>query len=92
MAAKKGRQYQMSADHRRKIENSCILKALVEHVEGKREMSSTQVTAGLGLLKKIMPDVTYSETNNTHDISDPMKELVMYVAANGGRLVKSDDN
>lgn len=57
MAAKKGPAYQMSNAHRDKIKNSNILNALLEHVEGKREMSSTQVTAGLGLLKKVMPDL-----------------------------------
>jgi hypothetical protein len=49
--------FQMSNEHRVKIQNSNILNALVEHVEGKREMSATQVQAGLGLLKKIMPDL-----------------------------------
>ena len=47
----------MSNDHRVKIQNSNILNALIEHVEGVREMSATQVSAGLGLLKKIMPDL-----------------------------------
>lgn len=47
----------MTSDHRVKIQNSNILNALIEHVEGKRDMSATQVTAGLGLLKKIMPDL-----------------------------------
>ena len=48
----------MSDEHRVKIQNSNILNALVEHVEGKREMSSTQVTAGVALLKKVLPDLT----------------------------------
>jgi hypothetical protein len=47
----------MTNFHRVKIQNSNILNALIEHVEGKRDMSATQVTAGLGLLKKIMPDL-----------------------------------
>lgn len=47
----------MSQHHRDKIAKSNILNALIEHCEGKREMSSTQVTAGLGLLKKVMPDL-----------------------------------
>lgn len=48
----------MSDSHRVKIQNSNILNALVEHAEGKREMSSTQVNAGLGLLKKVLPDLS----------------------------------
>ena len=57
MAARKGPNYQMSSTHRDKIKNSNILNVLIEHTEGKREMSASQVTAGLGLLKKVLPDL-----------------------------------
>ena len=57
MAARKGPHYVMSAEHRDKIKNSNILNALVEHVEGRRDMSATQVSAGLGLLRKVLPDL-----------------------------------
>lgn len=50
--------FRMSDEHRVKIQNSNILNALIEHVDGRREMSATQVTAGLGLLKKVLPDLT----------------------------------
>jgi len=53
--------FTMPEAHRVKIQNSNILNALIEHAEGKRDMSSTQVTAGLGLLKKIMPDLAAME-------------------------------
>ena len=49
--------FRMTQSHRDKIKNSNILNALMEHVEGNREMSSTQVTAGIALLKKVMPDL-----------------------------------
>lgn len=49
--------FTMSHEHRVKIQNSNILNALIEHVEGVREMSATQVSAGLGLLKKVLPDL-----------------------------------
>lgn len=49
--------YRMSEAHRDKIRNSNILNALIEHVTSGREMSSSQVTAGLGLLKKCLPDL-----------------------------------
>lgn len=60
MAGTRGRSpgFQMSEQHRDKIRNSNILNALIEHAEGNREMSSTQVSAGLGLLKKVLPDQT----------------------------------
>lgn len=48
----------MSDEHRVKIQNSNILNALIEHVQGDRKMSATQVSAGLGLLKKCLPDLT----------------------------------
>jgi hypothetical protein len=51
----------MSDEHRTKIGNSQILKCLLEHVEGVREMSATQVSAGLGLLRKVMPDLSSAE-------------------------------
>lgn len=59
MAAMRGRKagFIMSDEHRVKIQNSNILNALIEHVDGKREMSATQVSAGLGLLKKVLPDL-----------------------------------
>ena len=63
MPKTKGREpgFRMGAEHRTKISNSKILKHLIEHVEGQREMSSTQVQAGLGLLKKVMPDLSHNE-------------------------------
>lgn len=60
----------MGAEHRTKIANSKILKHLIEHAEGTREMSSTQVNAGLGLLKKVMPDMT--ETMMVGDQNRPI--------------------
>lgn len=43
---------------RRKIQTSGILDALIEYAEGKRDMSSSQVSAALGLLKKALPDLS----------------------------------
>lgn len=61
--------FKMGPEHRLKIANSNILKCLIDHVSGKREMSATQVTAGLGLLRKVMPDLSNVELNGnvTHD-------------------------
>lgn len=60
VAVKRGRgrsPYRMSEEHRDKIRNSNILSNLIAHVEGSREMTATQVSAGLGLLKKCLPDL-----------------------------------
>ena len=62
MVEKRGRGrlpgFRMSEHHRDKIRKSNIVSALVQHAEGQREMSATQVTAGLGLLKKVLPDLS----------------------------------
>lgn len=64
--AKRGRPagFRMDDSHRVKIQNSNILNALIEHVEGRRDMSATQVTAGVALLKKVMPDLTANDHTN----------------------------
>ena len=49
--------FRMSDEHRVKIQNSNILNALIEHVEGARDMSGTQVTAGIALMRKVLPDL-----------------------------------
>lgn len=50
----------LTEEHRDKIRKSNILNRLIEHAEGKEgvEMTPTQVTAALGLLKKALPDLT----------------------------------
>lgn len=60
MAARRGPAHPniaMGNEHRLKIQNSNILNVLIKHVEGKQEMTASQVTAGLGLLRKVMPDL-----------------------------------
>ena len=63
----------MSEEHRVKIQNSNILNALIEHVSGQREMSATQVTAGLGLLKKVLPDI--SQVTLSGDEDNPIQSV-----------------
>jgi hypothetical protein len=54
----------MPDEHRRKIQNSSILSALIEHAEGRRKMDSTQVSAALGLLRKVLPDLSSTALTN----------------------------
>lgn len=42
---------------RAKIQASQLVNRLTDHVLGKAEMSATQVTAALGLLRKSIPDL-----------------------------------
>lgn len=55
---------------REKIRAGMILKALEEHVVEGKEMSSTQVTAALGLLRKVVPDLTASQISG--DPNNPL--------------------
>lgn len=59
--------FRMSEEHRVKIQNSNILNALIEHVEGQREMSSSQVSAGIALLKKVLPDLSQTQINGAEE-------------------------
>lgn len=43
---------------RRKIRESGVLDALIDYVEGKRDLSSSQVSAALGLLRKSISDLS----------------------------------
>jgi len=63
--ARRGRSpgFQMSDEHRSKIKAAQILNALQEHVLDKRKMGATQVAAGLGLLRKVMPDLSSEDLN-----------------------------
>lgn len=65
----------MSNEHRVKIKNSNILNALIEHAIGTREMSATQVTAGLGLLKKALPDLSAVTLSGDGD-GAPIKQVL----------------
>lgn len=47
----------LSKSHRDKIQNSNILSRLIKHAEGTEDMTSTEVNAALGLLKKCLPDM-----------------------------------
>ena len=46
---------------RARIRAGGIAKLLEKHVQGLREMSATQVTAALGVLRKVVPDISSIE-------------------------------
>lgn len=79
--AKRGRQagFQMSDEHRTKIGNSQILKRLIEHAEGDRDLSASQVSAGLGLLKKVLPDLASVEIGGKG--GEPVKMVIEWAAS-----------
>ena len=46
---------------RLKIQDSRILNNLIEHAEGAREMTATQVSAAVALLRKVLPDLSQAD-------------------------------
>lgn len=63
MAARKNRTC-ITEEWRKRISTGKILDRLNKHVEGKVEMKSTQVRAADILLKKVIPDLSHSETDH----------------------------
>lgn len=51
----------LTQQHRDKIANSKILQRLIGHAEGVEDMTQTQVTAAIALMKKVMPDLKSTE-------------------------------
>jgi hypothetical protein len=72
MAARLNRRHQDFV--REKIRASQLVNRLEEHVLGKVDMTATQVTAALGLLKKCVPDLSAVEHSGTVDVN-PLAEL-----------------
>ena len=89
MAAKRGRppgsgkHVQLTDAHRDKIKNSNILSYLLRHIEGKRDMSPTQVQAALALLKKTLPDLSSVEHKGSD--TDPVNIAHTIRLIAGGR-------
>lgn len=50
-------------------------------------MSATQVTAGLGLLKKALPDLASVELEARLDASDTLKEFLARASATGAASI-----
>jgi hypothetical protein len=46
---------------RERIRTGVLVTRLTQHVEGKVDMRQTQVTAALGLLKKVLPDLSSTD-------------------------------
>jgi hypothetical protein len=57
---------------REKIRASQLVNRLEDHVLGEVEMSGTQVTAALGLLKKIIPDLSAQQVELSGDPDSPV--------------------
>jgi len=65
MAARKDSR--LKTQHREAIKTSMIINRLTDHIDGEVEMSATQVSAGLGLLRKVLPDLKAMEHSGDPD-------------------------
>lgn len=79
MPKSRGRQpgFVMGPEHRLKIANSNVLNCLIQHAEGTREMSATQVSAGIALLRKVLPDLSVEEVNVSGSVQIERIEYVI---------------
>lgn len=62
---------------RQKIKATLIIKKLENHILDDEEMSSSQVSAALGLLKKTVPDL--SSIEHKGDVDNPLLHRLEYV-------------
>jgi hypothetical protein len=53
-------------DARRKIQTARLVERLSRHVLGEIELSPSQVSAGLGLLKKTLPELTGAQVTGAN--------------------------
>jgi hypothetical protein len=72
---------------RQRIRTSMLTKRLTDHVLGKVEMSPSQVTAGLGLLKKTLPDLSAVAHSGSVELTKPdeLSDAELAHIATGGR-------
>ncbi len=69
---------------RLKIRVSQIINHLQKHVFGKVEMQPSAVSAALGLLRKVMPDLSQSEARVTHVSARELPDDELASIATGG--------
>lgn len=63
----------MTEEHRTKISNSQILNRLIKAAEGELELNAVQASVGLGLLRKVMPDLASTALTGGDDDDNPIK-------------------
>ncbi len=60
---------------RAKIDGKVIINQLIKHIKGDVEMKSTQVTAALGLLRKVTPDLAALTISGDPDNPFVLKDI-----------------
>ena len=72
--AKRTRRISNDENTRAKIKTTLIINRLTDHIEDKIELSQTQVTAALGLLKKTLPDQKAMEISGELNIPQVIRK------------------
>lgn len=92
VSGKKGMKYQLASPAhavtlRERVETIKIVEALQAHVFGKKDMTASQVTAGLGLLRKVMPDLaqTTMDVNVRKNAGDYSRDELAGIVASASR-------
>lgn len=63
-------------DIKLKIKTTQIIRRLQKHIDGKLELSATQVSAAQTLLRKVIPDLASTETHLTvESMSDVLRQV-----------------
>lgn len=73
--AKRASWREMSEAHRTKIAASQIINRINKCALGQEDMTAVQLKAGLGLLAKVLPDLSASDNVTTHIQTDPVAAM-----------------
>lgn len=68
---------------RQRMRTTMLVRRLTDHVLGKVAMDPSQVTAGLGLLRKTLPDLSTVDTT-LH--GDPNAPVSLVISSSDGKL------
>ena len=66
---------ELSESHRAKIKTSQIINRLNGAAMGEVDMTASQLRAALGLLAKVLPDLSASDNVTTHVQTDPAQAM-----------------
>ena len=74
---------------RKNIQSGMIINELQKHIFNKREMTNSQVTAALGLLRKVLPDLATVTQDGTEEYRtiEQLSDQELYALASRARIV-----
>lgn len=76
---------------RAKIQAALIINRLQGHVMGDVQLDAAQVSSAKTLLNKVLPDLTYNENENTHELGDSFQRILEYIGQHGSMKPRGDD-